>query len=216
MTDEAIDHDEAARLLPWLANGTLDAGERERVERHVRTCVTCRAELAEQRALAGLVRRQPAVRLSAERDFERLRRALDARPRSRGARRRRTAAWAAAASVAIAVLAAVLVGVLPGTEDPDDGYRTLTEDGAAPMLVDVVFADIAEEEIHELIARHGAVIVAGPSPRIGRYTLRVAGDAVPETQVAELVRRLREDERVRFAARAYSVPSDDASGDPEH
>lgn len=213
MTDDAIDHDEAARFLPWLANETLDASERERIERHVRACVTCRAELAEQRALAALVRRQPAVQLSAEHDFERLRRKLDARPRSRLERRGLIVTWAAAASVAIAVIAAVLVRLVPAPQELDDRYRTLTQDGGAPLLVDVVFADISEEEMLELIARHGAEIVAGPSPRIGRYTLRVAGDRASEKEVAELVRQLRDDERVRFAARAYSAPADDASSE---
>ncbi|HHQ42366.1 MAG TPA: zf-HC2 domain-containing protein, partial [Chromatiales bacterium] len=32
-------------LLPWLANGTLEGEERERVQRHVEGCARCRAEL---------------------------------------------------------------------------------------------------------------------------------------------------------------------------
>jgi len=40
----------AAELLPWLLNGTLEAGERRQVVEHVRGCPACRAALADTRA----------------------------------------------------------------------------------------------------------------------------------------------------------------------
>jgi hypothetical protein len=46
--------DQAIELLPWLLNGTLDAGERDAVRRHVDICERCREALAETRA-AGSV-----------------------------------------------------------------------------------------------------------------------------------------------------------------
>ncbi len=42
--------DTAIELLPWLLNGTLDAGERRQVEEHLRTCAACRTALADTRA----------------------------------------------------------------------------------------------------------------------------------------------------------------------
>lgn len=74
----AVDHEEASRLLPWLVNGTLSGGERERVERHVHDCLACRAELREQHALRMLVQRHPDVHLSAEQGFAELARRLGA------------------------------------------------------------------------------------------------------------------------------------------
>jgi hypothetical protein len=41
--------DQAAELLPWLLNGTLEAGERREVLDHLRGCPDCRAALADTR-----------------------------------------------------------------------------------------------------------------------------------------------------------------------
>ena len=37
--------DQAIEFLPWLLNGTLEAGERDEVRRHLATCESCRAAL---------------------------------------------------------------------------------------------------------------------------------------------------------------------------
>lgn len=47
---------EIAELLPYYANGTLDAGERARVEAELATCPACAQELAELQALAASLR----------------------------------------------------------------------------------------------------------------------------------------------------------------
>src|ERR1700726_699947 len=39
--------DLAAELLPWLLNGTLEAGERRELIEHLRGCDACRAALAD-------------------------------------------------------------------------------------------------------------------------------------------------------------------------
>ncbi len=39
--------DQSIELLPWYLNGTLEAGERAEVRRHLETCERCRAALAE-------------------------------------------------------------------------------------------------------------------------------------------------------------------------
>jgi hypothetical protein len=44
-------HAEAQQLLPWLAAGTLAAGERERMREHLATCARCRADLAREAKL---------------------------------------------------------------------------------------------------------------------------------------------------------------------
>lgn len=41
--------DQAIELLPWLLNGTLEAGERDEVRQHLATCDPCREALAETR-----------------------------------------------------------------------------------------------------------------------------------------------------------------------
>jgi hypothetical protein len=41
--------DDAIEFLPWLLNGTLEAGERDEVERHLAACESCRAALNDTR-----------------------------------------------------------------------------------------------------------------------------------------------------------------------
>jgi hypothetical protein len=41
--------DDAIEFLPWLLNGTLEAGERDEVRRHLATCESCRAALNDTR-----------------------------------------------------------------------------------------------------------------------------------------------------------------------
>lgn len=217
MTRDAFDHEHAAPLLPWLANGTLDGEERERVERHVRHCLPCRAELAEQTRLRAAVRQQPVVPLSADAGFERLQARLDRAPsplRPRGAFR----TWAAAAAV-VAIGAAAAIGVpvavslLDSPTEADAGeYRTLSDGVTGRPLIDVIFADgVREAEMRALLEELDAEIVAGPSPRLGRYTLRLRADGSP-ADAEDVVRRLLGDERVRFAGPTFAPPLPDERG----
>ncbi len=58
--------DEAAQLLPWLLNDSLDAGERREVTAHVAACAACRRALAESRfALAAAGTHLPGEALAA-------------------------------------------------------------------------------------------------------------------------------------------------------
>ena len=50
---EGSAHTEADRLLPWLANGTLEGEELMRVRAHLDQCAACRNELDWLRSLQG-------------------------------------------------------------------------------------------------------------------------------------------------------------------
>ena len=52
---ELLSHEQARELLPWLVNDSLDAGERELVDEHAKSCVICRRELAELESLQASV-----------------------------------------------------------------------------------------------------------------------------------------------------------------
>ena len=225
-----IDHEGAARLLPWLVNGTLQGSERERVERHVHDCLTCRAELREQQALRTLVQRHPDVHLSAEQGFAELAgrleaAAADAPPRktSRSGGRapvggfllgigRGAAALLAghrlvfANAVAAAVVAALVLWLAARGPLEAPPYSTLT----APQEVDnarldIVFAPgTTQEAMHDVLGDIGATIVAGPSD-VGRYTVRLESTPT-DAELDALVGRLLADPRVRFAGRAYMAP----------
>ena len=200
-------HRDAAELLPWLVNGTLDGGERERVESHLAQCVACRRELEAVRALQAALasdERDPAVasalaRLHARLDEEEagygprrllhmlMRRWNEARPAVR-----RTLA---AQFVTILVLAGAL-GVVISTSGPAPAlYRTLggMPTPGRPGIVVVFKGEHAEQEIRRLLLSLDARVVDGPSS-VGAYRLELR-----EGGQQEALALLRGDPAVAFA-----------------
>ena len=183
----AQDHRNAAELLPWYVNGTLEGAELERLTRHLEACDGCSAELDQQRRLAHLLRTSEELAFSPQRAFKELRDRLDHEveaddPSPRFGDAFRSLAgpvrWALAAQlVAIVALGAALIGG-PGERG---GFRTLS----TPLAVGaseaarfrIVFdATASEGDIRALLVGSGSRIVAGPSP-FGVYTLEVATDS---------------------------------------
>lgn len=201
---EPIEHERAFDLLPWLVNGSLTGREREAVEEHLRTCLSCRRELKEQQRLRVAVRAQPTVHLSPQGNFDKLARALGTVParEQAGPWRPAFARFAAVAAAGMALLA-VLLWLAPATFDGGAEYRTLASPGGGATEIDVVFApSITAAEIEALLDDVDGEIAAGPSD-LGRYTVRLAGaDAAARRDGA--LARLRADARVRFAGPALT------------
>ena len=54
-TSAAREHQDISALLPWYVNGSLDEGERQRVDAHLIECAGCREDWAqEQRVYEGM------------------------------------------------------------------------------------------------------------------------------------------------------------------
>jgi len=177
-------HAQAAELLPWHANGTLDPLERGRVERHVAECVACRRDLAELVRVQEIVKADADLDLAMPDSLQRMHALLDA-----GRRRRRTDAggmknrWARLplwARVALPVQAATMLLlvalVIAGRSTEPTYYRLL---GAAPTLapaadrIVVVFAPgTTEQTMRQTLLRIVARVVDGPNAA-GAYTLQL-------------------------------------------
>lgn len=73
------EHERAFELLPWLVNDTLATTERELIESHVRSCITCRRELKDQQRLVFALQTQSTIHISEQASFIRLADTLDER-----------------------------------------------------------------------------------------------------------------------------------------
>jgi len=218
--DVAVCDSEAARLLPWLVTGRLDADDAARVEAHISTCPICRADWGAQHGLRELVRSDDGVEYAPQPSLQKLMSRIDeldrelapvtaatdaapAMPRSTSALPR----WLIAALV-VQTFGLGLLGTAlwrhSSTEPTASAsrYETLT---SAPVSTDgrpqlrVVFAPgTTLAELADLLGSVHGTIVSGPS-EAGAYTVAVPGDrARPEASDAPIV-RLRTDRRVLFA-----------------
>lgn len=196
------EHEHAFVLLPWLANGSLAAAEREIVELHVRSCITCRRELKEQQRLLSALQMQPTIHVSAQNSFERLTDTLDERePPARESVYAPLLRFGAVATVGIA-LVMLLFWIAPQAPG-QGGYATLADSSAAARTaqIDIVFTrETTAPEIATLLTSIGAEIVAGPT-EIGRYGVRLTRSRSSDADLARALERLVGDPHVRFAGR---------------
>ncbi len=198
------EHERAFELLPWLVNDTLAVAEREAVELHVRTCITCRREVKDQQRLLAVLQRHPTVHLSEQNGLERLTDALD-----HGAPRAHEPGYAPFLRFGVvATLGVALVGGLlwlaPDTPR-GDVYATLADAPASATRtaqLDVVFTrETTAAEIAALLNAIGIEIVSGPS-EIGRYGVRLTRESAGSIELARALERLAIDPHVRFAGRS--------------
>ena len=209
-------HAEAWALLPWLANGRIQASDREWVEAHVAGCAECRAEVAAQRMVATQIQRDVASPESAPTDEQRSFNKLWARieasesvstsangnglalPASRSSR---TVRWLAAA-VIVQGFGLALFGFNALRNSP--GELVTVADVPAQRLnapaVRVVFAPEASiATINTLLTHQGLTIVSGPGTA-GNFTAELSADAVATGASADSVAAvISKDPNVSFA-----------------
>ncbi len=198
---------ETEALLAWYVNGTLDACEHARVERHLAQCLRCRREAERLRELQSAVTQEVSVP-ALERALAGAHAQLDEfeqRWRPAALIQRLAKSWCAAPLAVRGALAVQLVLIvtlaiaLTFDREPLAPYRTLSTPGAAKSggtTLSVVFDGATQEaELRALISGAGARIVGGPTAA-GVYTVEVAPG-----QENEAIATLRASPAVRFAER---------------
>jgi len=213
-------HAEAWALLPWLANGRIQAADREWVEAHVQGCAECRAELAAQRLVASEVNREGAdsplpAASEEQRSFNKLWARIEAAESAAtpatgtsGAavavpRSSRTVRWLAAAVVVQAIGLGILgVAVNNGRAGAGGGFVTVSSPEPRPHApaVRVVFEPSASiSTVNTLLEHQGLSIVSGPGDA-GNFMAELSADAVASGASAESVAAvMAKDPHVTFA-----------------
>jgi len=208
-------HAEAWALLPWLANGRIQASDREWVEAHVAGCEECRAEVAAQRMMATAMNRGATPEAAAtdeQRSFNRLWARIEASESASPAnvaagearpamRFSRTVRWLAAA-VVVQGFGLALFG-FNALRGPSDDIVTVADVPASrpnAPAVRIVFApDASIATINTLLAHQGLSIVSGPGTA-GNFTAELSADAVASgasaSSVADVIAK---DPNVSFA-----------------
>lgn len=234
-TKAYANHDEIWLLLPWYANGSLGEEQREQVKAHLRVCLLCRKEMAEQTTLARRLRHEPRVEISAKPSFDRLMARIQGeqpapvRPAPPAAAKAATpglASWIngllaglAPPRLVAACASLLLVLALPFLPSEQQAsapaFHTVADGGSldrfGPGDLRVVFAEPAtKQDLGKLLAEVHGRIVDGPSPA-GVYTIHLeAGGSGLNPALA----RLRSDPAVVFAEPALppSHPAESSGG----
>ena len=209
-------HAEAWALLPWLANGRIQASDREWVEAHVAGCEECRAEVAAQRKMATAMNRSATPEEAAtdeQRSFNRLWArieasesaspasvaASEARPTMRSSR---TVRWLAAA-VVIQGFGLARFGFNAMRAPSGEIITVAKEDPVSrpnAPTVRIAFApDASIATVNTLLEHQGLSIVSGPGTA-GNFTAELSADAVASgasaSSVADVIAK---DPNVTFA-----------------
>jgi len=212
-------HAETWALLPWLANGRIQASDREWVEAHVAVCAECRAEVAAQRMVSTAMNRDGASPESAatdeQRSFNRLWARIEASesasPASvatgtvqQSSRSSRTVRWLAAA-VIVQGFGLALFAFNTLRTAPQSGEHITVATNPVPSrpnapAVRIVFApDASITTINTLLAHQGLSIVSGPGTA-GNFTAELSADAVASGASADSVAAvISKDPNVSFA-----------------
>jgi anti-sigma factor RsiW len=209
-------HAEAWALLPFLANGRIQASDREWVEAHVAGCEECRAEIAAQRMMATAMNRGATPETAAtdeQRSFNRLWARIEAsesaspasvvasetRPTMRSSR---TVRWLAAA-VVIQGFGLALFG-FNALRAPSGEMITVADKDPVSRpnapTVRIAFApDASIATVNTLLVHQGLSIVSGPGTA-GNFTAELSADAVASgasaSSVADVISK---DPNVTFA-----------------
>ena len=210
--------DAISALLPWYANGTLNAHDTRRVEEALSRDAALAAELAAIREEAAeTIHLNETLGAPSSRAMHKLFAAIDAEPvrRTPVSLSARIAAFvaglspralttAAAAVAVVLVLQAAVIGKVLVEQYGASGYQTASYQApkaVAGMAALVRFAPEARaSDITDLLASYHATIVDGP--KAGLFRIVVGDKPLSNDEREKLIARLQSEKIVGFAASA--------------
>jgi anti-sigma factor RsiW len=173
------DREDIGALLVFLANGTLDEAERDRVEAAVAANPDLQTELASLRAIRSRMQDEPLPQSPGAFGLARLMRNLDRE--ARPAQSNRLWQGVAAAAVALFVVQALWVRTGDDIRLADGGV----EAQSGPVLTVAFAGNATEAEIRALLIELDLSIISGPSA-LGLYRLAARDEAARTAAIARL------------------------------
>ena len=221
---EAFSHNETWSLLPWFATGGLSAEENAGVRGHLRDCAECQSELARCEQLNHSVKSNndqgwtPSARhfsqvLASVDGYE----ARSAKPQNAVSWIARWFPWLSAtprpARFALGLQGAFVVALgsmlVFRAMAPTETYRTLSNPSVQATTtgqqIRIVFADdLTEKGMRDLLLATNAQLMSGPSS-LGVYTITIDAGTLNAKGEKDIIARLRDHPKVKFAEIVYSA-----------
>ena len=196
----AIPHEQAMELLPWLINNSLSDHERGAVLQHAKSCVACRREMRQLESLRDSIKCLSRSEPIPVPDMRNINARID-RFIERQNLGKRSLLWVsgfferpwrtayAAQTVLLVMLAAALLWPdIPDTRNAEFTTLTQSRELAAGHYVRAVFSpELTAADLHALLNDLELAIVDGPTDR-GVYTLATENSKLVEQRDAVLIR----------------------------
>jgi hypothetical protein len=206
-------------LLPWLAAGTLNRRDAQRVEAAlIRDPELARRYELVREELADTIHLNETLGAPSARAMEKLFTKIDAEPARKhvvsfnlGTRvaeffadlTPRTLAWASgAAAIAILLQAGLIAGIVLKNQTTA-GYETAsapsTDPGVGAFTIIRFAPQASSDDITKFLVANKLQVAAGPMPG-GMFKVRVAATELPKAELARIVKKLQENKVVGFIA----------------
>lgn len=201
--------------LPWLANGTLDAEERARLEALIAGSAEARKALDWELAMRDAIQAETAEWEAPSNTMDLVFKRIEAaRPRAKesaikvffaGIMQSFQASPKFAFACAVAAVQFGVIGYLWSNQEDPSAYSEMrsTQPALQPTkFIRVMFApNSTESDLRELLRKAGAEIVAGPS-QLGDYYLLVDAEKLTSTVAA-----LRTNTKIESAEIVNALPA---------
>ena len=203
------EHQKVWDLLPWYINHSLNASEQEIVKTHVKTCLTCRIELAQQQQVFEKIQQTDLLTQVSQASLAQLRKRIVEQDRSshiepyqQVSKQPESSARQIMDFLKYGALAASLATENQGSVAE---YRTLANpsDKMTDNMLRVVFSDESSTaEIEAILSGVSGHIVKGPSPQ-GVYEVQIENQkdtalAKKDFMVRDAITLLRRNPSVLF------------------
>ncbi len=218
------EHQKVWDLLPWYINHSLDPVEQDIVKNHIKTCVTCRIELNQQRQVFNNMNKTDILQQVSQVSFAQLKKRIEEHPTfaKHNEPQKELKLFshqflsfvkyaALAASILLLALPFMLDSLIDKPELKGD-YRTLANPIQGEQrnnMIRIVFADQSNpEQIEAILSSVSGHIVKGPSQN-GVYEVQIGNQQTNSQEVKNAISHLRKDSSVIFAELAHGLPSSD-------
>jgi hypothetical protein len=212
-------HNEVWNQLPWYINQTLSTEEDAVVEKHLSSCLVCRNELVQQRALKEVVISEDSEKTAAIRSLSALHQRIQATNDQSASPQ--WLAWlqnirnivqashigiqtTLAAQAAVIMIAIVFTIADKPAHSDSDSFQTLTSEAtgveSSAHVFNVIFAeDLTVFGLQKLLEDLELNIISGPSPA-GAYELSAVHSTVTTAdRFNKVLADLQNHPKIRFA-----------------
>lgn len=225
------EHQEVWELLPWYTNHSLDTTEEHRVRTHIKNCIACKIELAQQQQIFEKVNQVNLLQQTAQISFAQLKQRIEKYPKASVISEHNKQIkmiqsfkffysnffsfnYLKYATIVAGIIMLTVPFIFPPFETPESSniYRTLATSpegiNRENNLARVVFSEHAtSQQIKNILIDISGHVINGPSSN-GVYEIAIGNHQTSIREINESITHLQNHNMVIFAGLTQGPTSD--------